>query len=76
MTLDALRALAEYTRSLEEELDGPEAGEGEALIAANAIIADYGDDSDEAVQWGECPEGGPHRASLTFCSKCGEFDPA
>ena len=36
-----LRDLAEYTRDLEEEMDGSDAGEGYNLIRANAVLADY-----------------------------------
>lgn len=39
----ALYRLAQYTRSLEEEIDGPDAGEGDALVHANAVLADIPD---------------------------------
>jgi len=39
--INALRDLAEYTRDLEEELDGADAGEGRQLVAANSVLADY-----------------------------------
>lgn len=77
--LDALRELASYTRSLEEELDGPSSGEGEPLVRANALLADHEGgppESDDDAEWGKCleNEGGPHRASLALCVYCLEYD--
>ena len=73
--MDTLRDLAEYTRSLEEELDGPDSGEGEALVAANALLS--GEDI-ESIEWGTCPDnldGGSHEASKSLCVWCLEYDP-
>lgn len=76
-----LEELAGYTRSLEEECDGPECGEGEPLIAANGRLADDRPVVfSESEEWGHCPDntqepGGPHRASPSLCVFCLEYDP-
>ncbi|RLB44784.1 MAG: hypothetical protein DRH30_00580 [Deltaproteobacteria bacterium] len=41
--LKAIRDLAEYARTLEEELDGSDSGEGLPLIVINNLMADMPD---------------------------------
>jgi hypothetical protein len=48
VALERLRELAEYTRELETQLDGDDAGEGPQLIAANGFIAEHEPPADDA----------------------------
>ena len=76
----AVEALRDYARELEEELDGPEAGEGEAIVRINALLADA--DSEimlaELDLGGTCDDtteipGGPHVSSPSLCVFCLEY---